>query len=83
MRFDSWMELTGSTNAAFGARVRKTGETVRRWRAGEREPEFEDMRRVFKLSDGAVTPNDWVGIGPRSAEEGAVTRKQSRAVSVA
>jgi hypothetical protein len=63
------MTMTNSSNAAFGERLGKSGETVRRYRAGEREPDFETMSRIFHLTDGQVTPNDWAGVSPRAADQ--------------
>lgn len=65
MRFDAWMSATNTSNAEAGRRIGCSGETVRRYRAGEREPDGETMRAIFDLTDGQVTPNDWVGVGPR------------------
>lgn len=69
MRFDEWMMKRGETNAGFGKKAGWSGETVRRYRAGEREPDGKAMERIFDLTAGDVTPNDWVGVGPRSAAE--------------
>ncbi|MGN8547640.1 hypothetical protein ACQPTN_23855 [Bradyrhizobium sp. 13971] len=66
MQFAAWMTSVGETNAAFGKRAGWSGETVRRYRAGEREPDARAMAAIFELTAGAVTPNDWVGVGPRT-----------------
>jgi len=66
MRFDDWMISTGETNPGFGRKAGWSGETVRRYRAGEREPDQKAMALIFDLTGGEVTPNDWVGVGPRS-----------------
>lgn len=79
MRFDDWMIWRKLTNPAFAPRIGKTGEAVRRYRAGEREPDQETMRVIFAESEGLVTPNDWVGVGYRPeppaspGEEGALS----------
>lgn len=69
MRFDDWMIMTGTTNPAFADRIGKTAETVRRYRAGEREPDQKVMRLIFEETGQLVTPNDWVGVGPRPEPE--------------
>lgn len=69
MRFDDWMNMTSTPNAAFAERAGKSGETVRRYRSGEREPDTKTMALIFELTDGLVTPNDWAGVGPRSDDE--------------
>lgn len=76
MRFADWMTRAGETNAGFGVKAGWSGETVRRYRTGDREPDKAAMAVIFRLTNGAVTPNDWVGVGPRTdaavGEEGAV-----------
>lgn len=67
MRFDDWMIMTGTTNPAFAEKIGKTAETVRRYRADEREPDQEVMRLIFAATGGLVTPNDFVGVGYRPA----------------
>lgn len=66
MRFDAWMMRERESNSGFGKRAGWSGETVRRYRSGEREPDQKAMALIFELTSGAVTPNDWVGVGPRS-----------------
>ncbi len=66
MRFDDWMTKRSETNPGFGRKAGWSGETVRRYRVGEREPDQKAMAVIFALTDGEVTPNDWVGVGPRS-----------------
>ncbi|UZE47943.1 helix-turn-helix domain-containing protein [Rhodopseudomonas sp. P2A-2r] len=61
--------MTGTSNAAFGEKVGKSGEAIRRYRAGEREPDNDTMAKIFVETAGLVTPNDWVGVGPRAAEQ--------------
>jgi hypothetical protein len=68
MRFDDWMTMTNTPNPIFGEKLGKSGETVRRYRTGEREPDTKVMAQIFDLTDGKVTPNDWAGVGPRSTE---------------
>jgi len=69
MTFDEWMLKARNSNADIGKRIGKSGEAVRRYRTGEREPDADVMTRIFELSNGEVTPNDWVGVGPRTEAE--------------
>lgn len=69
MRFADWLDITGTTEPDFATRCGKARETVRRWRSGEREPDFETQALIFDLTDGQVTPNDWVGVGPRETPQ--------------
>ena len=67
MTLDDWMSTTKTPNATFGARLGTSGETIRRYRNGERWPDAETMAEIFALTDGLVTPNDWVGVGPHGS----------------
>ena len=69
MRFDDWMNMTNTPNPVFGRKLGVSAETIRRYRAGEREPDTKAMATIFQLTDGMVTPNDWAGVGPRSTDE--------------
>jgi hypothetical protein len=68
MTFDDWMITTKTSNAAFAQLAGTTGETVRRYRSGVREPDTKMMALIFQLTSELVTPNDWAGVGPRSSE---------------
>ncbi|MGJ5000540.1 helix-turn-helix domain-containing protein [Bradyrhizobium sp. HKCCYLRH2060] len=61
--------MTGTTNPAFAEKIGKSAESVRRYRAGEREPDQKVMRLIFEVTGELVTPNDWVGVGPRPVPE--------------
>lgn len=68
MTLDAWLISTKTANARFAEALGTSGESVRRYRNGEREPDVATMARIFELTGGDVTPNDWVGVGPRSSE---------------
>jgi hypothetical protein len=68
MTLDDWLTSTKTSNAAFAARANWSGETIRRYRSGAREPDIAAMAVIFDLTDGNVTPNDWAGVGPRNRE---------------
>lgn len=65
MRFAAWLSKEDLSDAAFAARCNRSREAIRRWRTGERLPDADDQRLVFDLTGGEVTPNDWIGVGPR------------------
>ena len=65
MTFDAWMIMTNTPNSGFGEKLGRSGEAVRRYRSGEREPGIVLMAKVYTLTDGLVTPNDWAGVGIR------------------
>lgn len=67
MTLDEWMNITKTSNSEAGRQLGCAAETVRRYRAKERDPDLDTQRRIFALSGGQVTPNDWAGVGPRPA----------------
>jgi len=52
------------TNGEFGRRINVAAETVRRYRAGERWPDREQMQSIVAATDGAVRPNDFLHSDP-------------------
>ncbi|TAK50267.1 MAG: hypothetical protein EPO23_03410 [Xanthobacteraceae bacterium] len=70
MRFADWLIINKTSNADMAARLDVSAETVRRWRTGERFPDAATQKLIFDLTNGAVTPNDWVGVGHQPAGEG-------------
>jgi transcriptional regulator with XRE-family HTH domain len=65
MRLDEWMMAWGVGDVEFAAMLGLHRASVSRLRRGKREPSVALMREVAKLTDGAVTGNDWVGSGVR------------------
>lgn len=41
-------------------RLGVSAEAVRLWSRGKRTPRPEMMRKIFEVTDGAVTPNDFM-----------------------
>jgi transcriptional regulator with XRE-family HTH domain len=39
--------------------------SVSRWERGERIPDWRYQIEILKLTDGRVTPNDWMGVSAR------------------
>jgi DNA-binding transcriptional regulator YdaS (Cro superfamily) len=37
---------------------------LRKWISGERVPRKEHMEKIFEVTEGKVTPNDFYGVGP-------------------
>jgi len=46
----------------FAKSIGVSKETVRRYLAGLRRPDFEKMRLIADVTDGEVTANDFFGI---------------------
>lgn len=64
---DHWMRDNDVTDQAFGELVGVDRATICRYRLGRRMPNAEMMRRIHEATRGAVTPNDFVGVGERAA----------------
>lgn len=72
MTLEDWRLEEGLTYRALAdrlsdANLRVNEETARRWCLPEgdalsRTPDRAWMRRIFEVTDGAVTPNDFAGI---------------------
>ena len=60
MTFDSWFAASGLSDREIGDALCTSKRTIGRWRKCERFPRPEEQVSVFVLSDGAVTPNDWL-----------------------
>lgn len=67
MRFTDWLTTAKIPLSNIAKELGVSYETVRRWRSGERFPDKDIQARIFQMSCGHVTPNDWVGVGPRDA----------------
>lgn len=60
MRLQTFLTLTGVGVPVFAKRVGVTAAAVYRWLDGNRRPNAEQMRSIYRVTYGAVTPNDWV-----------------------
>lgn len=61
MRLVDWRKAMGMTQTEFGGLVGVGFVTVSRWERGDRIPSPKFQRFVLIVTEGAVTPNDWVG----------------------
>lgn len=59
MTLKDWLAENEVSRAEFGRRIERSIEAVRRYETGERVPDKETMSRIFRETDGAVTPNDF------------------------
>lgn len=60
MRLQTFLTLTGVSVPAFAKRVGVTAAAVYRWLDGSRRPNPEQMRAIYRVTYGAVRPDDWV-----------------------
>lgn len=63
MKLHDWLDAEKIGDATFAEMIGGVSEhAVRKWRYRERMPRVEELRRIFSITNGAVTPNDFVGI---------------------
>lgn len=60
MKLDVWMRLSGTTVKELAEALDVSYSTAYRWKMGLMIPEAPGMRQIFRLSDGAVRPDDLV-----------------------
>jgi ribosome-binding protein aMBF1 (putative translation factor) len=61
MTLEDWMKAEGISNGALAAKLDPpvSPHTVKKWRRGERVPEFESMRGIERVTKGKVSLRDW------------------------
>ncbi len=67
MKLRNWLDQEKIDNAAFGRRIGRTAEAVRRYVAGDRIPDKETMTSIVTATSGAVTPNDFFDLPVQQA----------------
>lgn len=69
MKLAEYMRSSAISDEAFAALVGDcTPHAVKKWFYEERVPRPEQMRRIFEVTNGAVTPNDFIGVGPDASD---------------
>jgi len=82
MKLLDYLKLTNISDEAFAAKF--NGEIsvsgVRKWKYGERTPRLPELVRIEELTDGAVTPNDFLPLPFRGEGESSpgAARAQTR-----
>lgn len=59
MKLITYLEKNSIEPPAFAKKLKVSGEAVRLWLCGERIPNRECMKAIFKTTDGKVEPNDF------------------------
>jgi hypothetical protein len=62
MKLAEHLKRVGKSPEAFAPEINTTGQSVRRWLAGQSVPRPETMRRIFEVTGGAVTADDFYGL---------------------
>jgi predicted transcriptional regulator len=73
MTLDRYLSLLSLTNAEFASLVNVDATSISRLRRGLFDPKLDLMRRIWRASGGAVSPNDFA-----TAIEFAPTPRPSR-----
>jgi len=64
MTLSQWLTVHDVSPTVFGRRLGfRSRSTIFRYLSGARTPSLEVQRLIFAATDGAVTPNDWAGLG--------------------
>lgn len=66
MRLSDYLDLSATTDVAFAACIGRSRTAVSRLRRGETRPDWETARRIAEVTNGAVTPNDFLPDAPPS-----------------
>ena len=67
MRLEQWLTETGTTQGKLARELEITQTAISRYISGARIPRAEHMVEIYEITDGVVTPNDFV-LGDSNAE---------------
>jgi len=62
MRLKDWRIKAGRTIASVAEELGVQSSTVVRWENGERDPDAVGKRKIFLMSGGAVSPDDFYDV---------------------
>jgi hypothetical protein len=68
------LKRVGKSPEAFAPEVGTTGQSIRRYLAGQSVPRREMMMRIFEATGGSVTADDFFGLSKKS-----LSRAEARA----
>lgn len=76
MTLTEWRKLRDLTMAQAAAMLDLTQPTISKIEAGKSWPDKSTLERIFQLTEGAVTPNDFLlaGIESKAAETAALSQ---------
>jgi transcriptional regulator with XRE-family HTH domain len=63
MTLAAWLDQQKLSPSDFAARINRPQPTIQRYVSGKRIPEPEIMALIVEATGGAVTPNDFYGVG--------------------
>lgn len=60
MRLTDFLEDYDGTDAEFAEAIGVSAQALSRYRLGKRRPEWDVLDRIRRVTEGAVTPNDFL-----------------------
>ncbi|MGR4927336.1 helix-turn-helix domain-containing protein [Bradyrhizobium sp. CAR08] len=70
MKLSDWITREGLSHQEVGDRIGKSQAAVSRYVAGKRMPDEETLIKIFEVTGGEVSPNDFVALPDLAAAEG-------------
>jgi transcriptional regulator with XRE-family HTH domain len=71
MKLGDYLKREGMTATEFARKCELPPSTITRLLAGDRSPRLELLRVIHRVSDGEVTPNDFLDPATRIEGQGA------------
>ncbi len=62
MKLADWLDAKNISHQEFGDRIGKSQAAVSRYASGKRMPDEETLIKIFEVTGGDVTPNDFVAL---------------------
>jgi len=69
MKLSDWITREGRSHQEVGSRIGKSQAAVSRYAAGKRMPDEETLIKIFEVTGGEVTPNDFVNLPDLAASD--------------
>ena len=60
MQLQEYLKTNNLTNSQFVELIKITQPSLSRWLNGTRDPNIKMMKRIYRATNGQVTPNDFV-----------------------
>lgn len=71
MQLADYLKTNGISDDDFGQSIGVTRQAVHRYKTFERFPERAVLTEIFRITGGAVSPNDFLPEQPAATEQGA------------
>lgn len=65
MTLTQFLSSHGIADAAFAESIGVSRQALHRYKRGERRPEWDVLERIVRVTEGAVTPNDFIELPER------------------